>query len=46
MLLYNGEMGEPCGTPTFVGTTCPCSCTPTFSVCLISLRDCHQQSAW
>ena len=23
MLLYNGEIGEPCGTPTFVGTTCP-----------------------
>ena len=36
MLLYQGEIGEPCGTPTFVGTTCPFSCTPTFSVCLIS----------
>ena len=23
MLLYNGEIGEPCGTPPFVGTTCP-----------------------
>src|SRR5712692_9052776 len=36
MLLYNGEMGEPCGTPTFVGTTCPLTCAPTVSVCLIS----------
>ena len=36
MLLYNGEIGEPCGTPTFVGTTCPLICTPTVSVCLIS----------
>src|SRR5262252_8539612 len=38
MLLYNGEIGEPCGTPTFVGLTWPLSYTPTFSVCLISLR--------
>src|SRR5215831_7657711 len=36
MLLYNGEIGEPCGTPTFVGITCPLSYTPTVSVCLIS----------
>ena len=36
MLLYNGEIGEPCGTPTFVGTTCPLTYAPTVSVCLIS----------
>jgi hypothetical protein len=36
MWLYNGEVGEPCGTPTVVGTTCPWSLTPPLSVCLIS----------
>ena len=36
MLLYNGEIGDPCGTPIFVGFTCPVSQMPTFSVCLIN----------
>jgi hypothetical protein len=36
MLLYNGEMGEPCGTPIFVGFTCPFSQMPAFNVCLIN----------
>ena len=36
MLLYNGEIGEPCGTPIFVGATSPCFQTPTFSVCLLN----------
>jgi hypothetical protein len=37
-LLYTGELGEPWGTPLFVGATCPCSQLPTFSVCLLHFR--------
>ena len=36
LLRYTGEIGEPCGPPTVVGTTCPWSWTPTLSRCLIS----------
>src|SRR5260363_8186 len=36
MLLYNGEVGEPCGTPIFVGCTLPLWLMPILSVCLIN----------
>ena len=36
MLLYNGEIGDPWGTPIFVVATRPLSQMPTFSVCFIN----------